>query len=52
LPVDASDTLPNDQHERYQWWSAADIESSTDVREYSRAYLQVLDKDDDCLGWP
>lgn len=42
LPPDAILAPPADQHDRYNWWPVAEMQSSSDVHANSRAYLQAL----------
>lgn len=42
LPQDVILAPPADQHDRYNWWRVAEMQSSPDVHANSRAYLQAL----------
>lgn len=42
LPDEVMLTLPVDQHERYGWWSMAEMQASAEVHDNTRAYLQAM----------
>lgn len=42
LPVGVMLAPPVEQHRRYRWWPMADMQTSSEVHENSRAYLPAL----------
>lgn len=42
LPIDLPLAPPVEQHDRYRWWSVAEMQASAEVHDNSRAYLTAL----------
>jgi colanic acid biosynthesis protein WcaH len=42
LPADVTLSPPANQHDRYRWWSMAEMQACAEVHDNTRAYLRAL----------